>query len=164
MASVKERVRAMDEFQVVRCFEAFSQQVLAGARTPLDAIKEGVPASIRSLAEWQRVESLTPKQAEQVLEPRQAAETARNILMNLADDPTFGPLMDRFLASYRDDELVADVVLAVGLAASMILLMASTEVEGEIAGVKFRKRKVDPAMVKALFQPFAKTLVGQLKD
>jgi hypothetical protein len=163
MASVSERVRAMDEFQVVRCFEAFSQQLIAGSRTPLDTMKKGVPASIRSLTEWQRVENLTPKQAEQALEPTQAAETARNILMKLADDPTFSPLLDRFLTSYRDDELVADIIMAVGLVASMILMIASTEAEGEIAGVKFKKHKVDPAMIKALFEPFAKSLVGQIK-
>jgi hypothetical protein len=163
MASVKERVRAMDDFQVVRFFEAFGQQLLAGSVTSFDAIKKGVGGSTRSLAGWQRVESLTPEQAVQVLEPTQAAATARDVLMHLADDPTFGPLMDKFLASYRDDELVADVVLAVGLVATVILLAATTEFEGEIAGVKFKKGVADPKTIKAVVEPFAKALGGLVK-
>jgi hypothetical protein len=160
MADLKERLRTMDDFQVVRFFEAFGQQLVADAHTSFDDIKTSVPGSTRSLPEWRRVEGLTPEQAAHILGPAQAAETARGILLHLADDPTFGPLMAGFLASYRDDELVADVILAVGLVATVLLIVAATEFEGKIGGVKFKKGKVDPKVIKALVEPFAHALAG----
>lgn len=163
MASVKERVQAMDDFQVVRFFEAFSEQLLAGSNTPLEAIKSGIPASTRTVTGWRQIEDLTPAQAEQILSPADAAATARHVLGHLADDATFGPILETFLASYRDDELVADVVLAIGLVASVLLVAASTEFEGKIAGVTFKKGKVDPETLKALVGPFATALTGMLK-
>lgn len=89
---------------------------------------------------------------------------SRNILLHLADDATFGPLLEKHLASYRDDELVVDVILAVGLVASVLMVAASLEFEGKIAGVKFKKGKVDPKTLTALIGPFAAALTGQLKS
>lgn len=41
MATVKTRIQAMDDFQVIRYFKAFSEQLLAGSSTSFDAIKGG---------------------------------------------------------------------------------------------------------------------------
>lgn len=164
MATVKTRIQAMDDFQVIRYFKAFSEQLLAGSSTSFDAIKGGIPASARAVAGWQQVESLTPEQAEQFLAPANAAAMSRNILLHLTDDATFGPLLEKHLSSYRDDELVVDVILAVGLVASVLLVAASLEFEGKIAGVKFKKGKVDPETLKALIGPFAAALTSQLKS
>ena len=163
MATVRERIQAMDDFQVVRFFEAFGEQLLSGSRTSLDDVKSGVPASARGVAGWQQLENLTPEQADQVLPPAEAAATARHVLLQLSNDPTLGPLLEKFAGTYRDDELVADVILAVGLVASVILVAASTEFEGKLAGVTFKKGKVDPETLKALVGPFATTLAGLLK-
>jgi hypothetical protein len=68
--------------------------------------------------------------------------------------------MNDFLASYRDDELVADVILTVGLVATVLLMAAAIEFEGQIGGVKFKKGKVDHKMISAVVEPFAKVLGG----
>ena len=164
MARTRDRIQAMDDFQVVRFFEAFVQQLLAGSSTTFDAIKSGVPPSVRSGADWARLEGLTEDQANQLLEPSEAAAASRRLLLQLADDPSLGPALDAFLASFRDDELVADVVLAVGLVASVLLIAATTEFEGQIAGVKFKKGKADPETIKALVSPFASLLSGSAKS
>jgi hypothetical protein len=162
MTKVNARIRAMDDFQVVRYFETFSRHLLAGSSTSFDEVKNGIDASTRAVAGWNKVESLTPQQAKQLLPPAEAASTARNILLHLADDATFGPLLEEHLASYRDDELMVEMVLAVGLVASVLMVVASTEFEGKIAGVKFKKGKVDPETLKALIGPFAAALTGRL--
>ena len=134
MTAAKETIQAMDDFQVVRFFEAFAQQLVVGTETPFDAIKGSIPRSIKALPGWEGIESLSPERAAQVMEPTTAVETTRTLLPHLAEDPTFGPLMDEFLASYRDDELVADVVLTVGLVATVLLMAAAIEFEGQEDG------------------------------
>jgi hypothetical protein len=160
MTHAKEKIQAMDDFQVVRFFEAFAQQLAAGTQTSFDAIKGSIPPSIKSLAGWEGIEGLSPERAAQVMEPTAAVETTRTLLMHLAEDATFGPLMNDFLASYRDDELVADVILTVGLVATVLLMAAAIEFEGQIGGVKFKKGKVDHKMISAVVEPFAKVLGG----
>ena len=43
------------------------------------------------------------------------------------------------------------------------MVASAIEFEGTIAGVTFRKGKVDPEVVKAMVEPFANALVGLLK-
>lgn len=155
---LKKRLQAMDDFQIVRFFEAFGQELIAGTGVSLDELTARIPAPTRAVAGVSQLEQLTPEQAETVLDPATSAAMARRILLALADDETFAPLLEQALATYRDEELVADVVLAVGMVASVLLMTAATEVEGKIAGVKFKKRKVDPELVKAVVEPFANAL------
>ena len=160
MTHAKEKIQAMDDFQVVRFFEAFAQQLVEGTQTSLDAIKGSVPRSIKALDGWEGIEGLSPERAAQIMEPTTAVETTRTLLTHLAQDATFGPLMNDFLASYRDDELVADVILSVGLVATVLLMAAAIEFEGKIGGVKFKKGKVDHKVISAVVEPFAKALGG----
>jgi hypothetical protein len=158
MGRANERLAAMDDFQVVRFFDAFAQQLLASSDTPFDTVREGIPGSTRALAEWRTLDGLTAEQAEQLVPPDAAAATARQILMHLADDPAFAPALDQFLDSYRDDALVADVVLAVGLVASMIMMVASTAFKAKFGSVEIEKHTLDAATVKAILEPFGKVL------
>jgi hypothetical protein len=53
MPSVRERIQTLDDFQVVRFFDRFSRQLIAGANVSLDQIKSGIPDSARALeGEW----------------------------------------------------------------------------------------------------------------
>jgi hypothetical protein len=78
MTHAKEKIQAMDDFQVVRFFEAFAQQLAVGTQTPFDAIKGSIPPSIKSLAGWEGIEGLSPERAAQVMEPTAAVETTHS--------------------------------------------------------------------------------------
>ena len=158
MATVKERLAGMDDFQVVRFFEAFAQHLLTNSDTPFDAVRRGIPGSTRALSEWRALEALTPDQAERLVAPQDAAAMARRILIHLADDPTFASALDEFLASYRDDALVADVILAVGLVASVLMMVASTAFKAKFGNVEIEKHTLDVDTIKAILEPFGKLL------
>jgi hypothetical protein len=98
------------------------------------------------------------------LEPSVSVATARNIAIYLANDDEFAPLIEKALDIYRDDKLVADIILAVGLVASVLLIAATTEFAGEVAGIKFKKGKADPAIVKAITEPIAKIISTIVKS
>ncbi|HSF30836.1 MAG TPA: hypothetical protein VLK82_10250 [Candidatus Tectomicrobia bacterium] len=153
----------LDDFQVVRFFEHFGEQLFDGIEVPLDRVKAGIPEAVRSIVTFAQIESLPPDQAERLIAPAEAAALARNTLFYLAEDETLAALIEKSLDSHRDDEMVADVILAVGFVASMILIAATTEVEGTILGVKFKKSEASPTLVKAIVEPFAKVLSGSPK-
>lgn len=163
MPAVQERIQELDDFQVTRFFEHFSRQLVGGASVSLNQIKEGIPEDVRTVEGFEQVENLTPDLADRSLDSSVSAAIARNTLLNLAGDPEFGPLIERALDTYRDDELVADVILAVGLVTSILLIAATTEFEGEVAGITFRKGKADLETVKVITEPFAKALAAIVK-
>lgn len=148
----------MDNFQVVRFFEEFANQLAGGTNLSLEQIKEGVPPEIRGLEEFGAIERLTPEQAERPLDPADAAKISRATLRALAADPAIGPVLNSFASSYRDEALVADLILSVGLVATVMLVAATTEFEGKIFGIKFTKGKADPKLIKAILNPFTKAL------
>lgn len=160
MSTVTARIAAMDDFQVVRLLEAFTHQLMASSSTPFETVAAGIPASTRALASWGALAGLTPDQAETTLDPPAAAATARRVLSMVAEDGTFGPALEGFLSTYRDDALVAEVVLAVGLVASLLMMVASTSFKAKFGSVEIEKHTVDAESIKAILEPFAKVIPG----
>ena len=158
MSKVLDRIQLMDDFQVVRFFEAFTHQLMASSDTPFEAIRAGVPATTRCLVGWELLAGLTADQADKPLPAVIVAPIARRILTMLAEDMTFEPAIEVFLESYRDDALVADVLLAVGLVASILMMVASTSFKATFGNVVIEKHTVDAASIKAILDPFAKAI------
>ena len=158
MSTVSDRIAAMDNFQIVRFFEAFAQQLMASSDTPFDAVTAGVPSTTRSLPAWSDLADLTPEQAETPLDVTVAAPIARRILTTLATDATFGPALESFSATFRDDALVAEVILAVGLVASLLMMVASTSFKAKFGNVEIEKHTVDAESIKAILEPLAKLI------
>jgi hypothetical protein len=163
MSDLQTRINALDDFQVVRFFEHFGEQLFDGMEVPLERVKEGIPEAVRDIPGFAQIENLPPDQAERLIAPAVAAALARNTLLLLEDDATLAPLIERSLDSYRDDAMVADIILAVGFVASMILIAATTEVEGTIMGMKFKKGRASAALVKAIVEPFVKVVSASAK-
>src|SRR5216110_999078 len=111
MVIVKDRIEKIDDFQVVRFFEYFGQQVFEGTTASLDQIKDGVPEATRALPAFKHLENLTENETERLLDLSQSAPIARTMLLALADDQRFAPLIKAALDSYSDTEMIAEVVL-----------------------------------------------------
>jgi hypothetical protein len=163
MNQIEDRIEQMNDFEVVRFFTYFSAQILGGATVSVEQVRAGVPADVRAAPGYAQIEELTAEQAEITLSPEIAAETARNVLLNIARDESLRPVLAQGLENYSDDEMVAETALAIGFVATMILVAATTEFEGEVAGIKFTKGKADADLVKAITEPFANALAMVLK-
>lgn len=163
MATIKGRIESMDDFQVVRFFEYFGEQVFEGSTASLEQIKAGVPESTRSLPAFQRLESLTEEETERLLDLSQSAPVARGMLLALADDERFASLIEAALDSYSDTEMVAEVVLAVGFAVSLVLMAATSELKGKVFGITLKKGAATPEMIRAITEPFSNMVSGLFK-
>ena len=153
MSSLKDKINALDDFQVVRFFEYFGQELLSSAEVSPEQIKAGIPDSIRTITGFAELESITPRQAKHTLDLGTSAPlVARTILLSLADDEALAPVLQEAVDTYSDEELPADVVLAVGVAVALILIAATTEFEVEIWGMKIKKSQAKRELVEAIMK------------
>jgi hypothetical protein len=154
-----DRLQAMDDFQIVRFFQFFSQSLCESAQVDSDALLAAVPQDVRSAPGFTGVVKAGETQADRQLNPAEAARAARAVLLPLARDPATAPIVSHGLSEFRDDKLAVDVVIAFGLVASVLLIAATVEFDGKIGSFTFKKGRVDPETLKAIAEP----LVGLLK-
>jgi len=148
--SVRERIESMDDFQVVRFFQYWSGSLCDGAITDFDAIVDGIPSEISDNTEFAAMTNLTPEAAVATVRNADSVRLARAVLEPLAETPEVSPMIASALDTFHDDKLVVDVILAVGLVTSVLLIVSTIEFEGKIGPVTFRKGKVDPETLKAV--------------
>ena len=158
MPTVRQRIEALDDYEVVRFLEHFGQQLFQGMTVSVDQVRAGIPDEVQKIPEFGRIATMSESEAARALAPADSVALARTTLLGLAEDETFGPLLERALDSYRDQEMFADVILSAGFVASMLLMTATVEFEGSAFGIKFRKRKADADLVKAITEPLANAL------
>lgn len=162
MTSATTRIGAMNDPQVVRYFTAFSQHLFKGMTTSFDDVASGVPHQTRALENWHLVDDMTPEQAELSLPAAEASAVARDLLLKMAANDQLGPVLEDHLAGYRDDQLVVETILAVGLVATVLLVVSSTKFEYKDGKVSFGF-EADPTNVKTILAPLnviAKRLSG----
>jgi hypothetical protein len=148
-----ERVRSLDDFQCVRFFTHFSQKLFDDININKEQLLMQVPDEIRNTQELSPAFNISNKTSE-VLEVGDAVICARNTLEVLAQHPGFEEAIEQALDEYRDDDMFADVILALGLAASMIIVAATTKFSVKIEGGKitgeFGKEVASPSLVKSI--------------
>lgn len=142
-----ERLTAMNDLQIVRFFEHWGTALCDGADTDLDTITAGIPDEISTTPGFAEVTDLSKSQN---LDPRTSARVARAVLLPLAEDPQVEPSIATALETFEDDRLLVDVILALGLVASVLLIVSTTEFDGKIGPITFHKGKADPETIKAV--------------
>jgi hypothetical protein len=163
-ATVRERLETMDDFQIVRFFQHWSSSLSNGAVTGYGAIVDGLPAEISASPTFAAIIDLTPEQAVASVHPADSVLLARALLEPLASTPEVGPTIAAALDSFHDEKLVVDVILAIGLVTSVLLIVSTIEFEGKIGPMTFRKGKVDPETLKALTGSVGGLLAPYLKQ
>ena len=166
-SNLVERINALSDTEAVTFFEYFNQSLFDGLVNDFDELIEGIPAEIKSMPEFAEIDQLSADD-EAKIEGEEAVTVARSILGTLAANQRFSPLLEKALETYGNleniDELLmggdkAKEILAVGLAASMILLAASAtsfQIKGDWGEVSLDKSSPNTEVVKALVKPIIK--------
>ena len=55
---------------------------------------------------------------------------------------------------FRSDELFVETILTAGFVAGMLLVLATTDIEFQVKGVKFKKHPATAEQIKAVTEPF----------
>jgi len=125
-----------------------------------------IPASFHSIPELEKLEKLESDQKKMDLPPQESIQIARDLLGYFAQDATLGPIIEMSWEKYRNesDELFVGAALACGFVASMILFTATTEIEGKVGNIKFKKtaasKEIVEALAKAAFDSLRQMFTG----
>ena len=152
--SLTERIRAMDDFRIVRFFDHFGKAVLNNTDLSMDEALSSVPDQMRALPGFEQVENLSPEKTDSYLSTEDSAQLARRVLLVISQDPTLVPILESELNNFSDDKLVVDVILSVGLIAIMILITATTEVKISNGKVTIKKGAASPELVHEVLTAF----------
>jgi len=135
--SLSERIHQLDDFRVMRFYDHFAQTLFDALDVDADDLLAQVPEELQTAPELAPLVNLTGPGRRNALKFDDAALCARETLLALAKHPGFEAALAQALDEYRDDAMVADVILAVGLAASMIIVAATTSIRCKYANGKF---------------------------
>ncbi|MBD2521723.1 hypothetical protein [Nostoc sp. FACHB-133] len=147
-SDVINQIRALDDVDVVEFFDYFSQKMLNGV-DDLDQLVEEIPPAIRSMPEFSEIDRLSMEEEEVKLDTRESVAIARNLLETLAQEPSLSAIVQKTLEMYKAEMEAGDrnPILSVTLAASMILVVATTKISIKIGGVTFEKNEATPALI-----------------
>ncbi len=120
--TLQAKLEKMNDFQLLRFFDYFSNEVFRGMDTSVGEIVGSMPSDQQLMPEMLAAQRLDDTLAGEAIPKAEAVQFARNLLHSWAETPPFSPLLETALDQYRDTEQSADVILAVGAAISMVLL------------------------------------------
>lgn len=147
---VAQRIASMDDFQVVRFFQYWSMSLCNGAEIEFQDIVDGIPPVLREQAGISSALALDPDAAMESLPFADAVRVARETLGQLARSAEMAPSIRSALDSMQDDKLVVDVILSIGLVATVLLIVSTVEFKGKIGSFRVEKKKVDPELLASL--------------
>jgi hypothetical protein len=149
-AQLIDRIQQLDDHTAIRILEHFAGQVFEGLETPVDVMVDGVVPEVKNTEFFNYALNLTETEQSQPLTTQQSAEVARMLLMYFAPDPVLGPALTLTFNEYKDDQLMVGAILATGVAVSMIIVAATTQLDGQIGGMRIKKGAATPKQIEAL--------------
>lgn len=153
------QINHLGDFEVLRFYEHWARLLF----NDLDLDVAGMTAQLRAT---EAATALAPalevsgSARQQALDFADSVECARTTLEAFAVHLDFRDAMSQALDDYRDEAMVAEVILAVGMAASMIIVAATTHFEvrysnGHLSAA-IAKDISSPKLVSAVLDPLAK--------
>lgn len=158
---ILNRLEKMSDFQLLRFFDFFSNEVFKGLDTSLKDILAAMPAEQQLLPEILAIRTMDQDFASSTISKVEAVHFARNLLNNWAKDPAYSVLLQTGLEQYKDTEQSADVILAIGAAVSMILLtIGQNNLQLHAFGVSITSKVTQPinkSQVSTVFNTLPET-------
>lgn len=90
----------------------------------------------------------------QTIEPEQSVELTRKMLVCIANDPTLSCFVTNAWEEVeKDDSLMIGTIITLGIIANLTLFMATSELEFEYKGIKYKKTAATGEQIKAVLSP-----------
>lgn len=148
MSEALDIVCNLDDVQATMMLKQIYQDVFKAV--PLEHVKQRVEYK-GCLAMLQDIGTDVLKQN---IDPEQSVALTRKVLKGLAlDRDLSGLIMDSWERVKKDDSLVVETIITLGLIANLTLLMATTELKFEIRGIKVNKKGASAEQIKAVLSP-----------
>lgn len=126
--TVLEKMDALSDFRVLRFYEHISRKLLHAANTDAATIIAKMPSEMADTDEMKAVQGASGNSFDKPLDDKTAVAFARKSLTVLAVTPAGKAFLEDELDSYRDTDMVAESILAIGGAISLVMLVANSEI------------------------------------
>ena len=146
---LQESIESLSDFQATKALEELARLVSENGANVSGGTDDSLVASYRQAAERDASAPLA------VVAP---GATARSLLQAFAADTAFAPLVEVALHSADDTQLATKPILAVGVAATLMIVAATTDVKVDVGNVHVHKTTASAELVENLghvFRPIA---------
>jgi len=158
-----EQISSLSGSDSVSFLQYFDQVLVNGVTNDFDELLANIPHSIRELPQFNSIEGLAFGETKRQLTEQESIKLAKKILEILGQNYDLLPLLEQawetWKPSYEKSGNSANL-LSAALAASMIIVVAASEVKGNIGGVEFHKHNVPVGDVTELVGQFGKIIYG----
>lgn len=148
----KEIVDNMSDAEAVRFLKHFGESLFR--ETPRQSILEGIAEENAKLTEMQDLMALDVNTRKTALNIKDSGYLARSVLEGMVQDEALASAIVSTWKGYKSDELFVGTILTAGFVAGMLLVVATTEIEFQVKGVKFKKHPATSEQIKAVTEPF----------
>ena len=156
MPNTQELVRSLSDTDVVQVVKELFEIVYT------DVSYDDVKDTSASVPQLKPLASLDDDAMQADLTAAESARLSRALLEQFAVDPNLSPLIEQAWNRVRkSDNMIVDVILAVGLVANLTLFVATTtgmvqkDADGKIIW-SFGKKEAGPELVQKIIDPLVK--------
>lgn len=154
-----EQINSLNDDASVSFLQHFDRMLVKGVIKSLDEMLASIPASVRELPEFNIVKNLAFGETKHELTEQESIELSKNVLEILGQNPVFLPLLEQAWETWESNNtlgLGSFNPLSVALAASMMVVVAASDVSFKSGDFEFHKPTVDIEKVAVLFGQFGK--------
>jgi len=157
--SLIEQINNLNDVNSVSFLQYFNQMLVKGVTNDFDEMLASIPSSVRELPEFNIVKDLACDETKHELTEQESIELSKNVLEILGQNPVFLPLLEQAWGTWEGDTtlgLGSFNPLSIALAASMMVVVAASDVSFKSGDFEFHKPTVDIEKVAVLFGQFGK--------
>lgn len=157
-----EKVQQLDDFKALRLFKHIETSLPQQLNIDSDALIAQLPDDIKQMPEVQQLISASEADYEENLDATTATKVARESLEVMAANPDTAKYLEHELVTWKDDEMVAGTILALGGALSAVMLLSTvkvgyTKAKGWEFSIGYKnKNQIEP--LKLIFESLFKLL------
>ena len=95
----------------------------------------------------------------QNIDPEQSVELTRKVLLGFASDDNLSDfILHNWEKIEKDDSLMIETIVTLGILANLTLFMVTTELEFEFKGIKIKKKGANADQIKAVLSPLTELI------
>jgi predicted nucleic acid-binding protein len=153
MKKALDIVQNLDDVQAVMMLKQIYQDIFTKI-----SLKE-INQHIDNQESVSMLKNLDVDDLKQNIDPEQSVELTRKVLLGFASDENLSDLiLHNWEKIEKDDSLMIETIVTLGLLANLTLFMATTELEFECKGIKFKKKGANADQIKAVLSPLTELI------
>lgn len=123
-----EKLKSFDDFKVLRLFRSIEAELTQQTNIDAEDLLQQLPAPLQQLPEIEKLKEGEDVGLDAAVPDATAVQLARNTLEWMAGNPGTSEYLEHKLENWKDNEMAAQTILAVGGALSAVMLLSTFKI------------------------------------